>query len=658
MKQWWLDYPWRMIQTNFRQTDMENIDAVEYAKHLKAFNATVVAINTGGIMASYETDLDDHPVSPFLHGDSLRKIFDECHKAGIRVLARMDFSKVAKEVFMKHPEWAYKSARGEYMEYNGYYQMCFSGEFQQKIAFEITREVMEKFPIDGFYLNMGGYKTTDYSYKNYGLCHCDNCKKEFKSMFGCDLDEGNSGMLKLFQERMYSQTIDRLNSMIKSINPQVALNGVDYQRIEAKTEFLSMGAEWMYNASSIARGGTVRGVPRVSTSSVDFIGFYLRHNSVGSELQSLRFWQCIANNGMPDYFIMGRFDNHEDRTGFPAVRKAFSYMAENEDLYRNLETWADVLVIREQPYVISAENKGWIRVLTENHILFSEIESKFITDRTDLSRFKVIVLADYQRVSDELVDKIDRFVEKGGKLIVTGRSGLIDGEFKARKAMPFKCLGVDGQTSIVDGQISSMLKIKEDDRVLVPSIGDTDILYVGDRFVSGCWSEGVEKHLAFIPPHPFGPPEICYYTEISDHPGFTVNRYGEGLGICICWPVGERFYQDGYPSSGLFMKDILETVAGIKPLDCGNLSEMVEVSVCEELNGKHVILHLVNTSGCLGQSYVKPLEIRDITVKIAVRNPVKEVRSLYGSNVSFAYEKGVVEIKLDRLEDFAAILIK
>lgn len=657
MKKWWVDYPWRMMQTNFRQIDMENVDAVEYVRQLKAFNTTVVAINTGGIMASYDTELADQPVSQYLHGDSLITIIDECHKAGIKVLARMDFSKVEESVFSRHPEWAYKSAKGEYMKYNGYVQMCFSGEFQQKVAFDITREVMEKLPIDGFYLNMGGYKTTDYSYRNYGMCHCDNCRREFKTMFGKDLEDGDASSLKVFQERMYSQTIDRLNRMIKSINPNVALNGVDYQRTEAKTEFKTMGPEWMYNSSSIARGGNVKGVPRVSTSSVDFIGFFLRHNSVGPELQSLRLWQCIANNGMLDYFIMGRLENHEDRTSFDAVKKAFSYMARNEESYKGLEARADVLVIREQPYVISAENKGWIRVLTENHVLFSEIEAKFIGNDTDFSVYKAIILADFQKVSDSLVEKLDRFVKDGGSLIVTGRSGLVDGNHKSRKGLPFKCLGIVGDSCVLDGQLSSMFRINDYDRPNLPSIGDTDLLYVGDRYVRNEYGAAVEKHLSFIPPHPFGPPEICYYTEVSDLPGYTVNRYGKGLGIYVAWPVGERFYQDGYPSSGLFMKDIVCTVAGVKAIE-SNLSPMVEVTVCDERDGKHSILHLVNTSGCLGQSYVKPMPIRDIKVKVPTSRQVRGVKILYGSDVSFCNGEGFVEVSVSELGDFSAILIR
>ena len=73
---WWEKEPWRMVQTNFREIDMEDIDAESYVKELQAFNATVALINTGGIVASYDTRVEDHPRSEYLHGDSLKKIMD------------------------------------------------------------------------------------------------------------------------------------------------------------------------------------------------------------------------------------------------------------------------------------------------------------------------------------------------------------------------------------------------------------------------------------------------------------------------------------------------------------------------------------------------------------------------------------------------------
>ena len=74
MQNWWKNYPWRMIQTNLREIDMENIDAESYVKALKAFDATVVLINVGGLLASCRTAVEDHTMSRYLHGSSIDEL--------------------------------------------------------------------------------------------------------------------------------------------------------------------------------------------------------------------------------------------------------------------------------------------------------------------------------------------------------------------------------------------------------------------------------------------------------------------------------------------------------------------------------------------------------------------------------------------------------
>ena len=52
-----------MVQTNLREIDMADIDAVVFAQELKEFGATVVNLNAAGIIASYDTKLAYHPRS-------------------------------------------------------------------------------------------------------------------------------------------------------------------------------------------------------------------------------------------------------------------------------------------------------------------------------------------------------------------------------------------------------------------------------------------------------------------------------------------------------------------------------------------------------------------------------------------------------------------
>lgn len=42
MTMWWHGYPWRMIQTNLRETDMADMDANDYVAQLGLFDFVTI----------------------------------------------------------------------------------------------------------------------------------------------------------------------------------------------------------------------------------------------------------------------------------------------------------------------------------------------------------------------------------------------------------------------------------------------------------------------------------------------------------------------------------------------------------------------------------------------------------------------------------------
>jgi Hypothetical glycosyl hydrolase 6 len=187
---WWEGRPWRLIQTNLREIDMRDIDAARYVDSLRSFDATVAMINTSGIIASYPTKLEFHTPSEFLHGDSSETIIEACHAADIRVIGRMDFSKVRRPLYERHPEWAYVRSDGEIVDEHGDVHVCPSGAYQQECAPRIIEETITVLDVDGVYLNMTGFQTRDYAGRYHGICHCAACADGFGRMFGLELPVG------------------------------------------------------------------------------------------------------------------------------------------------------------------------------------------------------------------------------------------------------------------------------------------------------------------------------------------------------------------------------------------------------------------------------------------------------------------------------------
>lgn len=665
MGHWWKERPWRLIQTNMREIDMSDIDAAEYVNQLKEFGATVVMINTGGILASYRSEIEDHTVSSYLTGDPLEKIMEECRKADIKVIARMDFSKARRQVYEKHPDWAYRTKNGEIIDYNGDVHMCPCGGFQQEKVFEIMKETASKLPIDGVFINMGGFQQKDYSYRLYDICHCENCKRLFKQQFGLELPDREDmndityRKYKIFQKGIIESAHKRMYDMIKAVNPEIAVEGTDFSRVESNTEYQRKGPQWMYSSSSIARCETSLKHSNVcSNAAVDFIGYYYRHVSVSPNMQSLRMWQDLANYVGLDYYMIGRLDNHQDKSGYARVKKAFHYMAEHDGSYRNMRIRGDALLVRPGRYGATFEACGWVRTLTESHILFEETDSEDITSTQDLERFKTVIFADIRTVSKELAGIVDEYVKNGGCLVTAGQTGRYDEYGGERSSIPFESIGAEKVEYYRDDMRSAMFQLKDSDQENFPSLADTELLYFGDEYIYARYDEKVVRCLRLIPPHSYGPPERCYYTRVTELPGFTLRPYGKGKAVMIPWLPGSLYHTEGYDNTFYFMKDLLMQVAGLENVEGEAFTPMVEVTRGYDLKGERAMVHLINGTGHFGRSFFEPVPVRDISLKIALDREPSGLKSLVdGRQIPFEWKEGCARFRIDELGEAEAVEI-
>lgn len=662
-KIWCNDWPWRMIQTNLRETDMADMDAAQYVDELKKFHATVVMINTAGIIASYKTGLPYQSQSGYLTGDSLEMIIDACHKEGIRVIARTDFSKVRRPVYEEHPEWAYRTADGRIVDYNGDVHVCPNGGYQQEYSLKIIEEVVEKLDIDGIFCNMSGFQVKDYSYNYYGICHCANCKRLFRERFGLelplkeDMRDPVYRKYKVFQRECTEKQHQKLLDLMRKLNPDIAVKDVDFGRMESNTEYKRALPQWQYSASSNTR--CIRGTGETgivpSNTTVDFIGFYYRQVGVSPTMQELRMWQNVANLGGVDYYLIGRLDNHMDRSGYEGIKKVFRFHKEHETLLQGLHSCAKVLLVRRELWSDSKEERGWIRALTENHILFDEIQKKEFAD-ADLSGYQMVLLPDIRYLSDQEAHKLDHFSGEGGTVLATGQSGFYTEDYEARNENALECMGMGGGYFIREDMVSSMLLIQEDEKKIFRHFQDTELVAIGDQFVFTQFRPGVETYLSLIPPHPIGPPERCYYEQVTKIPGIVRAPFGKGSGVFIPWLAGEMFYEGGYDNTMMFMKDVLEGLCGLISSAPG-LTPMVEVTAGTKKGCNAVFL--VNTTGHFGTSFYQPVPVMDVQVTIDTDFEPESVRTLNSKdNVEFRYENGRVTFTVKKLEAFEMIVME
>lgn len=670
MSKWWNEIDWRCIQMNFREIDMLDVETDKIIESLKEFNATVFMINTGGIIASYDTNLPFHHKSEFLKGDSLKDIIDACHKENIRVIARMDFSKIREDIFKMHPEWAFRTPNNDVVNYNGNISACLNGGYQQEAIFDILGEVIDMLHVDGFYFNMPGLRVFDYDLNFHGLCHCDSCKTKLHNRFGINIPEFTSVKLPTkitnkelvtagrtpdmfkyaqFQNEEEQKLTHKLRSFIRSKDENCAIMNVDFKRSESNAEVGAELPRLVYHASMQTRMNLGINQDMVSSNtSVDFLGFAFRHISVSPALQKLRLWQTLANFGGLDYYLIGRIDNHLDKTAFNAVKKVFNFRAEHEKIYANLINQAKVLLIHNShPQKASHEVNGWVIALTENHIPFAEVHQSLITD-ANLDKYDVIISEG--EISKQISLKLESFVAQGGTLLLSGK---LASDEKTKELVGVK------EHEVYDRDMRScMFVVNEQEHKVFKNLAETEVVFFGTKYDKHIYQGGVDQLLKVSSPQRFGPPEMVYGSGVDNYPGITVNTYQKGRVLYVPAEVGSTYFREGWENTGLFMADVLLNVIELRSL-APQLSKTAEVTLGYNKDNHYDIVQVINANGFFGSQVYDPTPIHNVDLIIPVKDKIKAVKQL-SNNQSLAYElkDQFVSIHVDQIDEYEAIIIE
>lgn len=135
---------------------------------------------------------------------------------------------------------------------------------------------------------------------------------------------------------------------------------------------------------------------------------------------------CIGDHLRPD--------GHMDKSTYRAIGEAYSYLETCEPWAQGSTNRAEIGVVSQQaveqpkfsdmPGHHNHVDDGVVRLLLEGRFTFD-----LLSLESDLSPYRLIILPDVIAVDDALKAKIDAYLANGGRLLMTGESGLRDGEF-------------------------------------------------------------------------------------------------------------------------------------------------------------------------------------------------------------------------------------
>jgi len=677
-EEWWLDEPFRLVQTNLREIDAIDFDLDVYVNSIKDIGANSVLINVGGIVANYYTDLEFHYQNPNLKIDMIREVIGRLHQEGIRVIGRFDFSKLNEELAAQKPEWLYKSVKGETVNYNGQIHTCINGGYQQEYSLAILKEALTKFPLDGVFFNMIGYVTRDYGNTYHGICQSEACRERFhKWSGGLDLpvkEDDNDPVFRKYRQ-FKSETSDelffRIHDLIKSFGNHIAIStythaGTDFYRKEANSHsaFYSDFVPWEYQAAQNVKStlGSWKD-KQSSNAAVHFYGYPARHSADARWLTQQRLFQNIMYGAGLDFYCIGRLDNLEDRLVLQNVKEVFQFHKQNEKYLHHTLSDNKVLLLHDGQS--SSEFQGIFEILTENHVLFDVMEHWCInTDEVprEIESYEVVIMPDITSLSDAQCQKLDNYVSNGGKLLVTGFTSTNDEIGNPLNKIRLNSLGVEPEFKSFNKEQGTFFRIFEKDkkRFNSPVFDNFDLVYAWEQGLLCKTKPGAESMLGFIPPAMIGPPEKTYYTEVTEIPGLVLNSPGKGKTSFITFRLGSLYHHTRhYGHAAIFMgtlNSLLEYESEIKT----NASPLVEIARQKSGTGQFEWFGLLNHSGQLGNAFHEPLPIQDIKLSFLPDKIIRSVKTLADGKVlpHQILNDGWVEVLLPELQSFDIILVE
>ncbi len=427
-------------------------DGREIARVTKACGAEYLVIwAREGDWAFYNSKFQPKP--PGLGGrDILRDAVEEGHRLGLPVIAYCQVQ-YPGHTLREHPDWRMVDKDG--MPIEG--RVCYRSGYLEYMKRMVEEQLA--FGIDGFHLDM-----VDQGFGAPYGCWCATCRKEFEAEYGRPMpsgvtwDEDWDRMLE-FRYASSARFEKELTAHIRRVNPHAT---VDYNYHGNPPFSWEVGQRPVQHAGN---GDFVTGETGVWGFSALTVGlnaeFYkaatpghpfqiamqrgvrMYHDQTTRPLNDLR-WELFT------LLCHGGFVTIVDKTAFdgwldPVAYERFGRVCEEVRAKRAHFGQAPVYEVglyfssrtrdwygRDQPADYFQAFQGAHKVMEYEHIPWGVVLDENVT-LDALQRFPVMMLPNVAVLSDKEVALFRRYVEDGGKLLVTGVSGTRDSRGERQK---------------------------------------------------------------------------------------------------------------------------------------------------------------------------------------------------------------------------------
>jgi hypothetical protein len=544
----------------------QRFDAIDWARQMREAR-----------VASVELYCKDHhgvcyyPISAGMGLDYPRDVVGELYDAakaeGLRFVAYYSVGYDAYALGL-HPDWMQIDAEGQPFHYRPFFHACMNTPYGV-FALRQLEELCRHRRFDAVWLDIVSfiYKTADHPGRHLGSpCYCLHCRRKYRQDTGGPLPVAPS-----LDERLaiYRWQVENLRGWLETayatIRRATATHGqgddvvITYNGAggwhdpidSASLTSIEAHAPEYLRQSFTARWARGKGKPFEVLTPGALPGARNGWNSWDLKpVEALAIEQGVvaAQGGSQVFGVVPYPDGGLDAAQLAGLGRVFQHTAQFERISHGATSVAQVAILlavrpAEAPHLWTdalAGGLAWHAALVTGHVLFDVLPAA-----RDLERYELVIVPDGVALTTETITALRRYVEAGGRLIVTGRSAFLDPAGRALGRTDLAdLLGVECR--VASEHVFGYLRSR--DPALSAGLPDAPILVkrqpiecelAGATLLADlhlpetAYSDATTTLWGFPPPDPSAP-----------LPGVTVHTVGRGQAAYVALPLQGRGFEN------------------------------------------------------------------------------------------------------------------
>jgi hypothetical protein len=651
----WFRRTLRWGQTNITEDDPASYDIEWWRAYWRRTRIQGVIINAGGIVAYYPSESPLHYRANNLGDrDLLGELIHAAHAEGFVALARMDSNRAHAEFYRQHPDWFARDAAGKPYRAGELYISCINSPYYREYLPGILREIAARYHPEGF---------TDNSWSGLGrgsICYCDHCRSQFQEYSGADLPRATNWDDPIYRRWVmwnYQRRLEvwNLNNQTTGTagGPHCIWAGMmsgsisgqcqsfrDNASLCACAELVMLDHQARNDAAGFHQnaeiGQLIHGLLGWDKLIPESMAMYQAGKPAfrksAKPVLEARLWMLegIAGGIQPWWHHVGALQ--EDRRQFEIAPPVDQWHASNQEFLVNRAPLANVGLVWSQRHtdfygrdradvLVEEPWRGWANAMVRARIPYLPVHVDHI-DR-DAPNLQALILPNLAALSDAQAKAVQRFVERGGRLIATGRTSLFDewGQARADFALA-KLFGAHWVGEIQPSPDADFKRATDTQHTylrLLPEISTnrtgstlpldstpspnrhqillgfeaTNILAFGGWLGDVTAEENSEVLCTFVPSFPVYPPETSWMRQPrSNLPGLIVRQFAQGAAAFMPADLDRRYAADNLPDHGQILANLVRWAVNnqfpVKVTGPG----LIDCQLYRQSN--RLILHLVN----------------------------------------------------------------